>query len=130
MGDRKVAIFVDDDLDFLGLIPEMIQHPRYEIRTFRALNGYRIIDEIIKIRPDVLFIDFYLPRANGGQILPILKAVQGLAHLPVYFVTGYSEPEILPFLKDLDYDGIIFKSDALKEAVTRVLDQLGHTVSI
>ena len=119
-----MAVFVDDDSDFLELIPEVIHHPRYEIRTFRTLNGYRIIDEIIKIKPDVLFLDFHLPRANGSQILPILKAVQPLAHLPIYFVTGYSEPEVLPFLKGLDYDGIIFKSDALKDAVFHVLDQL------
>ncbi len=129
MEDRKVAIFIDDDSDFLELIPEVISHPHYEIRTYRAVNGYRIIDEIIKIRPDVLFIDFFLPRANGGQILPILKAVQTLTHLPIYFVTGYSEPEVLPFLKGLDYDGIILKSSALREAVTRVLDQLDHPVS-
>jgi len=130
MGDRKVAIFIDDDSDFLELIPEVIQHPHYEIKTHHSTNGYRTIDEIIKMRPDVLFIDFYLPRANGGQILPILKSVQAFAHLPVYFITGYSEPEILPFLKGLDYDGIIFKSDALGDAILHVLDQLDRTASI
>ena len=130
MGDRKVAVFVDDDSDFLELIPEIIQHPRYEIRTYRALNGYRIIDEIIKIKPDVLFIDFFLPRANAGQILPILRSIQTLARIPVYFVTGRPKEEIMPFLEDLDYDGIIFKSDAFKDAVLHVLDRLDHTVSI
>ena len=127
MEERKIAIFIDDDSDFLELIPEVIQHPHYEIKTYRSTNGYHTIDEIIKIKPDVLFIDFYLPRANGGQILPILKSVQTLAHLPVYFVTGYSEPEILPFLKGLDYDGIIFKTDTLREAVLNILDRLDHT---
>lgn len=119
-----MAIFVDDDPNFLDLIPELIHHPRFEIKTHRALNGYRIVDELIKIKPDVLFINFYLPRANGGQILRILKSIKGFTHVPVYFVTSYSEPEILPFLRDLDYDGVILKSDALKEAILRILDQL------
>ena len=122
-----MAVFVDDDPDFLELIPKVIHHPSYEIRTRHALNGYRIIDEIIKIKPDVLFIDFYLPRANGGQILPILKSVQALAHLPVYFITGYSKEELEPFLKDLDYDGVLLKSNSLSEEVLRILDQLDHT---
>lgn len=124
-----MAVFIDDDSDFLNLIPEVIQHPHYEIKTYCSTNGYHAIDEIIKMKPDVLFIDFYLPRANGGQILPILKSVQALAHLPIYFVTGYSEPEILPFLEGLEYNGIIFKSDALKDAVLHVLDQLDQAVS-
>ena len=124
MSEGKVAIFIDDDPNFLGLIPELIQHPRYEIKTHHALNGYHVINELLKIKPDVLFIDFYLPRANGGQILNLLKSIKELTRVPVYFVTSYSEPEILPFLRDLDYDGIILKSDALKEAILRVLDRL------
>ena len=128
--ERKKVVFVDDDVNFLEAIPEAIQHPHFEIKICYTTNGYRTIDEVIKIQPDVLFIDFHLPRANGGQILPILKAVQSLAHLSIYFVTGYSEPEILPFLKDLDYDGIILKGDTLKDAVFHVLDQLDCRVPI
>ncbi|MBI3999209.1 MAG: response regulator [Candidatus Omnitrophica bacterium] len=127
MKERKTAFFIDDDSDFLDLIPTAIQHPRFEILTYRATNGYRTIDEVIKVKPDVLFIDFYLPRANGGQILPILKSVQALAHLPVYFITGYSKEELEPFLKDLDYDGVLLKSNSLSEEVLRILDQLDHT---
>ena len=130
MTNRRRVVFVDDDVDFLEAIPEEIQHPNFEIKICYTTNGYRTIDEVIKIQPDILFIDFHLPRANGGQILPILKAVQSLAHISIYFVTGYSEPEIMPFLKDLDYDGIVFKSDALKDAVLHVLSRLDQTVSI
>ena len=100
MDEQKIAFFIDDDPNFLALIPDVVQHPRFRIQTYCAVNGYRTIDEIIKVKPDVLFIDFYLPRANGGQILPILKSVQALSNLPVYFLTGYSKEEILPLLKD------------------------------
>ena len=124
MSEEKVAIFIDDDAKFLSQLAQLIHHPHYEIKTHHTLNGYRVIDELLRIKPDVLFIDFYLPRANGGQILNILKSVKGFIHVPIYFITAYSEPEILPFLKDLDYDGVIPKSDALGDAVFHVLDRL------
>lgn len=130
MSKQKVAFFIDDDSDFLETIPEVIHHPRFEIRTYCATNGYRSIDEVIKVKPDVLFIDFYLPRANGFQVLPILKSVHSLTNLPVYFITGYPKEEILPFLKDVNYHGILLKGDSLRTEVLQILDRLDPAVSV
>ncbi len=122
---RKKAFFIDDDSDFLKLIPNTVRHPHFEVLTYHAANGYRIIDEVIKMKPDVLFIDFYLPRANGSQILPILKSVEGLRELPVYFITGFSKDEIKPFLEDSNYEGILLKSGAsLRTDILKILDQV------
>ena len=127
---QKIAFFIDDDPNFLELVPEVIRHPDFEIRTFCASNGYHTIDEIIKIRPDVLFIDFYLPRVNGGQILPILRSVQMLDHLPVYFVSGYSKEGIKTFLGNTEYAGILFKDDSLMDEIRKVLDELSPANSV
>lgn len=129
MGAQKIAFFTDDDEDFLAIIPHSIQHPNFKVRTYCTNNGYQAIDEIIKVKPDILFIDFGLPRANGGQILPILKSIQAFAHIPVYFVTGYSKEEVLPFLEGVDYDGILSKNESLKLGISRILDQLDRAVT-
>ncbi len=130
MSERKVAFFIDDDSDFLEMIPDVIQHPHFDVRTYCATNGYRSIDEVIKVKPDVLFIDFYLPRAKGAQVLPVLKSVRSLTNLPVYFITGYSKEEILPFLKGVDYNGILLKGDSLRAKILQILDQMDPTVSV
>jgi len=127
MKERKIAFFIDDDSDFLELIPNTIQHPRFEVRTYHAPNGYRTIDEVIKTKPDILFLDFYLPRANGGQIVSILKSVKSLAHIPVYFITGFSKAEVLPLLKDVDCQGVLVKNQSLWAEVSKILDQLDQT---
>lgn len=124
MSDPKIAFFIDDDQDFLQLVNEGIQHPHFEIKTLHVDNGYHAIDEIIKTKPDVLFIDFYLPRVNGSQILPIIQHVRSLSDLPVYFVTGFPKDEILPFLKEGNYAGILTKSNSLRDEVLKVLEQV------
>ena len=126
MNEQKVAFFIDDDPNFLEVLPDVVRHPHFKIQTYCATNGYRTIDEVIKARPDVLFIDFYLPRASGGQILPILKSVHGLADLPVYILTGFSKEEILPFLEGADYNGILSKDDSLIVEILRILTQIDH----
>lgn len=124
MNDPKIAFFVDDDQDFLSLVNEGIRHPHFEIKTLHVDNGYHAIDEIIKTKPDVLFIDFYLPRVNGSQILPIIQYVQSLSGVPVYFITGFSKDEILPFLKEGNYAGILTKNNSLRDEVLKILEQV------
>ncbi len=126
MDEPKIAFFIDDDQDFLRMIDEAIMHPNFQIKTLHVDNGYHAIDEIIKAKPDVLFIDFYLPRINGSQILPIIKYVQALSGVPVYFVTGFSKEKILPFLEAENYAGILTKSKSLREEVLKILENVGR----
>ena len=125
MDNRKVAFFVDDDQDFLKLIQEGIQHPHFQIKTLHVNNGYHAIDEIIKIGPDILFIDFYLPRINGSQILPVIQYVQSLSDLPVYFITGFSKDKIIPLInKTSHYSGVLMKDNHLREEILKILEDV------
>ncbi|MBI4358271.1 MAG: response regulator [Candidatus Omnitrophica bacterium] len=130
MRDQKIAFFIDDDLAFLELIPYTVRHPRFEVRTYQALNGYQAIDEVIRRKPDVVFLDFRLPRANGGQILPILRSVKSLAHVPVYLVTGLSKAEVLPLLTDVNFDGVLVKNESIWAEVLKVLDRLDQSEAV
>lgn len=121
---RKTAFFVDDDRAFLDAITYVVEHPSFEIKTYAAQNGYRTIDHIIRVKPHILFIDFNLPQANGGQIIPILKAVEGFSKLPIYVVTGYPKEVVEPFLNELDFNGIIQKDEHFTKEILRVLTQM------
>ena len=121
---RKIAFIIDDDLDFLKVMASSIQHPAFEVRTFHTTNGYQAVDEVIKAKPAVVFIDFNLPRANGGQILPVLKSVPSLAQVPVYIFTGWPKQQVVSFLKDWPHAGVLAKGESLKKDILRILDDL------
>ncbi len=123
MNQKKLALFVDDDNHFLEALEGLLEHQKFEVQTYVAKNGYHVIDEVIKRKPDVLFMDFNLPRANGGQILPVLRSIKSFAKVPVYFVTGHNDQEVKPLLKDMFYNGILKKTDALISEITNVLNQ-------
>jgi len=124
MADKKIAFFIDDDSDFLEALQDVVSHPHFEIQTYLAQNGYKAIDETIKQKPDVLFVDFNLPRASGAQIIPILKSVKAFDNVPVYFLTGHSRDEVEPLLEHVKYDGIIQKSDTLPRDIVQILDKI------
>jgi CheY-like chemotaxis protein len=124
MNEKKVALFIDDDKCFLDTLKEVVAHPQFEIQTYHARNGYHVIDEVIKRKPYALFIDFNLPRANGSQIIPVIKQVKKLSSMPVYFVTGYAEKEVNPLLKDVQHSGILKKDDTLISVIVKMLNKL------
>jgi len=121
--EKKTALFIDDDQDFLEAIQNAINHPYFQIKTLLATNGYHAIDGVIKQKPDVLFIDFNLPRASGAQILPILKSIKELQNIPVYFVTGHDREYVLPLLEGLVYEAILEKGDTLSKQIEGALDR-------
>ncbi len=122
VGERKVAYFIDDDRDFLRAVTDLIEHPDFDIQTCYATSGYRIVDEIIKARPNIIFIDFNLPRANGGQIVSVLRTIDQFKALPVYFITGYSKSAVCEFLKNLAFEGVLDKGDRFVEETLRILE--------
>lgn len=126
---KKKAFFIDDDQSFIELIPFMVKHPGVEVKSHCATNGYQVVDEVIKAKPDVLFIDFNLPRANGAQLLPILKSVKTLSNMKIYFLTAYTENQILPFVKGVEYDGILYKMENLSLATAKIFDELDRPLA-
>ena len=124
--NTKIAYFVDDDEDFLALIQSTIQHPHFTIQTTVTENGYHAIDGIIQAKPDVIFMDFYMPKANGSQILPILRCVDTLSHTPIYLISGFPKEDILLFLQQAGVraNGILIKDSTLKSEIQRILDEL------
>jgi two-component SAPR family response regulator len=127
--EKKLAFFIDDDQGFVELIPLMVKHPRFEIKSHCTTNGYQVVDEVVKTRPDVLFIDFNLPRANGSQLVPILKSIDTLSSMRIYFLTAYTEDQIRPFVKDLEFDGILYKMEELNSKITKIFDDLDHSLA-
>lgn len=122
MTHRKRAFFVDDDRDFLEMLGYVLRHPQFEVHTCVSESGYRTIDDIIRAKPDILFIDFHLPQATGSQVISVLKAIGGTANMPIYVVTGYPREKVEDFLEGVEYNGLIVKDEHLTDEILRVLD--------
>ncbi|OGX06330.1 MAG: hypothetical protein A3G87_01630 [Omnitrophica bacterium RIFCSPLOWO2_12_FULL_50_11] len=124
MNNQKRACFIDDDRDFLDVLQLRITHSRFQIQTVLATNGYQIIDQLMKEQPDVLFIDFNMPRAHGGQVISVLQSANVLCSTPVYFMTSHGIEKVGSLLKNIEYDGILEKGDTFSQEVGHILDRI------
>lgn len=86
---REKILIVDDDLDILDVLKIMLEAEGYEV--IEGHDGQEALDIIKKIVPDLLIIDFKMPRMNGDEVCRILKQDILVQHMPIIMLTGKGE---------------------------------------
>ena len=99
-------------------------------RSARALQvvgeagtGPEAIDICLKLRPDLVILDMFLPGMNGVEVLTVLR--QHLRGLRVIFFSGCMQEQLIAQAVAGGADGYVLKTRPLKsllDAVERVCD--------
>lgn len=88
---RPKILLVDDNHHFLELEKEFLRENAVMIYT--ATNGREGLDLATLVRPDLLYLDLYLPDLDGAECCTILKGDPDLRSIPIVMVTSASNPE-------------------------------------
>ena len=86
---REKILIVDDDLDILDVLKITLEAEGYEV--MEGHDGQEALDIIKKTMPDLLIIDFKMPRMNGDEVCRLLKEDILVQHMPIIMLTGKSE---------------------------------------
>ncbi|MDQ0965169.1 DNA-binding response OmpR family regulator [Flavobacterium sp. W4I14] len=73
---------------------------------------------IAAFRPDLIIIDYHLPKVNGGEICTALKENEHLSKIPVVIISAYSS--ILLQLEGSTFDCFIEKPFSIEEILKPV----------
>lgn len=89
-----------------------------------ATTGEQALVKMHEQVPDVLLLDAEMPGMSGFELCATLKADQRVAHVPVIFVTGHSDPD--NELRGLELGAVDFIAKPVSEALllARVRTQL------
>jgi CheY-like chemotaxis protein len=84
-------LLVDDDRDLAGLTKTILAKKGHEV--FVAHDAHRGIEQAIKQKPDLIFMDIMLPEVSGAEAVKRLKRIPDLAAIPVVFLTALISTE-------------------------------------
>lgn len=84
---EKTILVVEDDADIgefltLALTMETPYHVRH------TSDGFQAIEEIKSQVPDLLVLDYRLPKMNGLELYDRLRAHKKFQHIPVLFISA------------------------------------------
>lgn len=71
---EKIKIFVADDHPIVreGLVAVLETQADFEI-VGEAADGQAVIEKVVEINPDILFLDLAMPRKDGVQVIEFLQ---------------------------------------------------------
>lgn len=84
-------LIVDDEPFNLDLLEQELMDYDYVIE--RAINGVEALEKIESFNPDVILLDFMMPRMNGLEVVKRLRANEKYKSLPVILLTAKATQE-------------------------------------
>lgn len=111
MVDKKRVLIVDDAAENLHLLTSMLKD-KYAVSA--ATNGQKAIELAFKEpRPDIIFLDVYMPNMNGFEVCRRLKEDASTKDIPIVFVSSAVD------IKELAYNNGCNDVDFINKPVTR-----------
>lgn len=107
MSEQKTVLLADDVELFLEL--EKTFFRRGDIRLLVARNGEEALEIIGAERPDLVFMDLYMPQMSGDECCRKVKADPELSSVPIVMVTHGGKQDDLRRCEDAGCDDIVLK---------------------
>ena len=112
-------LVVDDD-PAIHMIVDAVLKPDAGFEVTHAHGGHEALALAAETAPDVVLLDHVMPDLDGPSVLEKLRAQPGTAGIPVIFLTGKSEPEVVRSLLARGAQGVINKPFSPAELQARI----------
>lgn len=123
MDKYKVVIVDDDDLSLENLSFELGKDERFDL-VGTARNGKQGKKQILKLQPDLLFLDVEMPDITGLELLRDMR--DSIAwNMRVVFYTAYDK-YMIQAIREAAFDYLLkpFEEEDLKEILERFVKQV------
>ena len=87
MAAKKILV-IDDSIMIRKMVKSILSG-KYDV--LEASDGKSGLDAARKVFPDLILLDFVMPKYNGYQTLQAIRRVDGLQNVPVIMISGLKE---------------------------------------
>ncbi|MCB1614530.1 MAG: response regulator [Pseudomonadales bacterium] len=116
--NKKHILVIEDEEDIQDLLRMNLSSAGFS--TSFASDGIEGLEQCRKNPPDLVLIDWMLPRLAGIEVLAALKKEKNTAALPAIMLTAKSETENITRALDAGADDYITKPFVNKELIARI----------
>jgi class 3 adenylate cyclase/CheY-like chemotaxis protein len=115
-------LIVDDEPFNLDLLEQELMEQDYVVE--RAVNGMEALEKTAVFRPDVILLDFMMPKMNGIEVVQRLRTTEEYKSTPVILLTARATQEEKVAGLDAGADDYVTKPFDSFELLARVRSML------
>jgi len=113
----KILIVDDRQYDRI-LYKEFLNSSNYEFHELE--DGDLVLDFLKEVVPDVIILDWQMPRMDGLDVLKLLRNNRRYNHIPIVVITGQEKLNVLEQAFDYGCHDFLIKPVNKKELVVRI----------
>ncbi|MBQ6128948.1 MAG: response regulator [Lachnospiraceae bacterium] len=114
---KKRVLIVDDDTMTLKILKKYLEGT-YDVVIENA--GYRFVEKMGSYNADLILLDIEMPVVNGLQAFDVLLKNPDLNDIPVVFLSGVSNPNLVRELMNKGAAGYLVKTIPKGELLARL----------
>lgn len=115
---RPRVLMADDQTELLMLMKEMVQDAGFDV--FTANDGAEALKAVFETNPDIIVLDYNMPRKNGLEVAQDLKNNPLFAHIPIMIVTAFGEKNAKLKGLGMGIDDYLIKPVDADELIARI----------
>ncbi|MCR4843256.1 MAG: response regulator [Eubacterium sp.] len=104
---KRNILIIDDDPAYMNVVHEWLKDEYTVIMTTSADQAF---GWLMSHTPDLILLDYEMPKVSGPEVLSQLRAVPEYSKLPVFFLTGKSDRESVMQVMSMKPQNYILKS--------------------
>lgn len=111
-------LIAEDERDIRDLIAFSLRYGGFEV--VEAANGQEAVDRAVEVKPDLILMDVRMPKMTGYEACKKLKAIDGMKHIPVIFLSAKGQEAEIQQGLDAGAEEYILKPFAPDELASKV----------
>lgn len=129
-------LLIEDNQDHVRILKWAFEQARRRTLLRFLRDGEEAVEELKRAAeqknppPDLIFLDFNLPRVDGRKVLKMLKADPVMKKIPVIILSSSDREEDVQMAYDLGANTYVSKSVVLGELSTILQDILDYWTRI
>jgi DNA-binding NarL/FixJ family response regulator len=120
---KKKVLVVDDHPSMRFLIRSLVESDDDFAVCGEAADGVEAIEKAKQLVPDLILLDFAMPRMTGGEAAVILK--KRMPHLPIILFTLHQDQVNEALAATMRVDRVIAKTDGMTKVLECMREVLG-----
>ena len=115
--DMIRILLVEDDADDIELLEEAFRSNKVSYTLTCIKEGDKVMPYLTEqaTAPDIIVLDFNLPKLHGREILSLLKRSEKFSDVPVVVLTTSASKEDIAFAKQMGADHYITKPTSIED---------------
>jgi CheY-like chemotaxis protein len=123
---KKRIFIVDDSPSIRFLLGSLVETEEFTV-CGEAVDGRDAIEKAPQANPDLILLDFSMPRMNGGEAAVVLKRL--MPQVPIILFTLHDDSVSQAFAAAMQADRVIAKADGMTKLLPCMRNVFGLSLS-